>query len=127
MRSNGATPDDADGVVWWNLLSEWGRHYWMERAGGTGRPVDAWTVFKRDVGADLQCLHLMVDAAFRGDHDAALRLRDLGASLLESGGVGVLAEVQGVLHDWALYRRHPSNESGRISTFWEHLPQWGAV
>lgn len=127
MRSKGATPDDADGVVWWNLLSEWGRVHWMERAGDTGRTLDAWTVFKHDIGADLQCLQLVVDAAFRGDHDAIVRLRALGSSLLESGGVEALAEVQGVLHDWALYRRHPGSPVGRIGKFWEHLPEWGAL
>jgi hypothetical protein len=39
------TTDDELGVAWFNSLSEPERAKWLELA-GTGRPVDAWAVFK---------------------------------------------------------------------------------
>jgi hypothetical protein len=42
---------DAIGMVWWNSLTERQRAYWMDRAGNTGRAIDAWETFKRSVVA----------------------------------------------------------------------------
>jgi len=36
---------DEDGMTWWNGLSEAERARWMERAGNTGRAVDAWRAY----------------------------------------------------------------------------------
>jgi hypothetical protein len=41
--------DDELGIAWWNALSNKERKYWMHLAGDTGRAVDAWRAFKRDV------------------------------------------------------------------------------
>lgn len=45
------TPDEQAGMTWWNEMDERGRRYWMQRAGDTGRAVDAWEAFKRAVAA----------------------------------------------------------------------------
>jgi hypothetical protein len=39
------TNDDELGIAWFNSLTEPERRKWLELA-GTGRPVDAWEVFK---------------------------------------------------------------------------------
>lgn len=38
--------DDKMGADWWNLSTEADRAFFMEKAGNTGRVVDAWRVFK---------------------------------------------------------------------------------
>lgn len=128
MTESVPTPDDAAGMEWWNLLDEWGRWHWMERAGDTGRAVDAWTVFKHDVGGDLRDLQMWVDSAlYAEDLDAQSRLQTLGASLLESGGVQALMAVQGLLHDRAISYGVQGSRGGAIGSFWEHLPEWAEL
>ncbi|SAL86353.1 hypothetical protein AWB68_07998 [Caballeronia choica] len=46
------TEDESTGLQWWNRLQEHARRYWMERAGNTGRALDAWEAYKRERGAD---------------------------------------------------------------------------
>jgi hypothetical protein len=50
MSDNNATPDEIQGISWWNGLLEAGRAYWLEVAqGSTAKPsaADAWEAFKR--------------------------------------------------------------------------------
>jgi hypothetical protein len=35
----------AMGMIWWNALDDKQRKHWMERAGNTGRAIDAWRAF----------------------------------------------------------------------------------
>ena len=119
------TPDEAAGIEWWNLMGEWGRSHWMERAGNTGRAADAWAVFKHDVGGELRDLQMAVDAAiYAEDSEAQARLQALGESLLESGGVQALLELQGLLHDRAIAYGVQGSRGSAIGGFWEHLPEW---
>lgn len=37
--------DEADGIAWWNSLTDRGRGLWLEAA-GTATPADAWAYFK---------------------------------------------------------------------------------
>jgi hypothetical protein len=41
------THDDKLGMAWWNGLTEREREKWSALAGNTGRPKDAWELFKR--------------------------------------------------------------------------------
>jgi hypothetical protein len=47
------TPDQLDGMDWWNTLAADERAHWMRQAGDTGRVFDAWATFKQ---AELQQL-----------------------------------------------------------------------
>lgn len=38
--------DDEVGMAWWNAMSDFGREFWMEKAGNTGVAKDAWEKFK---------------------------------------------------------------------------------
>ncbi|MGE4125482.1 MAG: hypothetical protein AB7E59_09510 [Pusillimonas sp.] len=42
------TPDEKIGMAWWNHASEEQRRFWMERAGNTGVPADAYAAFKAE-------------------------------------------------------------------------------
>jgi hypothetical protein len=46
------TEDESAGLQWWSRLDEQPRRYWMEQAGNTGHPLDAWDAYKRKRGAD---------------------------------------------------------------------------
>jgi hypothetical protein len=47
IPSEPMTPDDILGMAWWNALTERERAKWSAIAGNTGRPKDAWELFKR--------------------------------------------------------------------------------
>jgi hypothetical protein len=51
-RDREPTEDESAGLQWWNRLDEHARCYWTERAGNTGRALDAWEAYKRERGAD---------------------------------------------------------------------------
>jgi hypothetical protein len=40
------TPDEVDGMVWWNSLTEVERAHWLDVA-GSAVAADAWAAFKR--------------------------------------------------------------------------------
>jgi hypothetical protein len=40
------TPDEVMGMAWWNGLTEQERAWWIQMAGNTGVPADAWAAFK---------------------------------------------------------------------------------
>jgi len=40
------TPDEVDGMVWWNSLTEAERAHWLHVA-GSALVADAWAAFKR--------------------------------------------------------------------------------
>jgi len=42
------TPAEAEGMDWWNSISESERRYWLDRA-DSNRPVDAWRMYAREV------------------------------------------------------------------------------
>lgn len=42
------TADERMGIAWWNALTEQDRSRWMQAAGDTGVPADAWAAFKED-------------------------------------------------------------------------------
>jgi len=47
------TPDELEGLAWWQGLSETARAYWLEIAKGTvanPSPADAWAASKRVAG-----------------------------------------------------------------------------
>lgn len=41
------TDDARRGMRWWNAAPEPIRRFWMQKAGNTGRAVDAWKAFKQ--------------------------------------------------------------------------------
>jgi hypothetical protein len=48
MMETSPSSDDATSMIWWNLLDERERLYWLNRA-GSARPVDAWRAFKKSI------------------------------------------------------------------------------
>jgi hypothetical protein len=46
QRRADVSPDDREGMQWWNDLRDEDRQHWMRQAGNTGRAVDAWRAFK---------------------------------------------------------------------------------
>ncbi len=42
---DGATPDEREGIKWWNALELSARGYWLDRAGGDATPAEAYARF----------------------------------------------------------------------------------